>query len=124
MGEDDRNKAIAIYAIYLFGLFTAVPFVIGVVLAYVFRGESSPAPASHYEHQIGLFWRFLIGNVLNGVLFAIAMPLSAVIIGLPLLLLSGLIFAWLWVMMLTRCVRGISKAGAQEPYPVPAGWSL
>jgi uncharacterized membrane protein len=124
MAEDDRNKAIAIYAIYLIGLFTAVPFVLGVVLAYVFRGEGDPAARSHFDHQVGLFWRFVIGNVLNGILFTVAMPLSAIIIGLPLLLLSGLIFVWLWVMMLTRCVRGISKASAHEPYPVPAGWSL
>ncbi|MEM9286023.1 MAG: hypothetical protein AAGA39_09080, partial [Pseudomonadota bacterium] len=104
--------------------FTAVPFLIGVVLAYVFKSSGSPQIQSHYEHQIGLFWRFVLGNLLNGVLVGIGFATLILLVGFPVLLVAGVIFVWLWVMMLTRCIRGIGRLNAGEPYPIPAGFSL
>ncbi|MEO1657847.1 MAG: hypothetical protein AAFR65_09005 [Pseudomonadota bacterium] len=124
MTQDERWQGIAIYGLYLLALFTAVPFFIGVVLAYVFRSSGSPAIQTHFEHQIGLFWRFFLGNVLNAVLASAGMALAIVIIGLPMLLVAAAIFIWLWVMMLTRCIRGIGRLNTGEAYPIPAGFSL
>lgn len=128
MEDEERWQGIAIYVLYLVALFTALPFLLGVALAYVLKGRASLAAQTHFEHQIGLFWRFLIGNVLNGLLFGLGAALSSTVVlavlGLPIMLLSGIVFIWLWLMMLVRCMRGIGRINQSEGYPVPAGWGL
>lgn len=128
MNEEERWKGIAIYVLYLVALFTALPVLIGGILAYVFRDGADPVMGSHYEHQIGLFWRFIIGNFLNGVLISVGVFLSSTvifaIIGIPLLIVCAVIFVWLWLMLLTRSARGIKRINRGEAYPVPAGWGL
>lgn len=124
MTQDERWQGIAIYSLYLIALFTGVPFFIGVILAYVFRSSGSAQIQSHYEHQIGLFWRFFLGNVVNFAIAGVGFATMILLVGFPILLLAAAIFIWLWVMMLTRCIRGISRLNAGEPYPIPAGFSL
>jgi uncharacterized membrane protein len=128
MSDDERWQGIAVYAIYIVGLFTALPLLIGLVLAYLFRSGASPAAKTHYEHQIGLFWRFVLGNIVVGFLVGIGWFLTMTvvlgIIGIPLLILCGVIFVWLWVMLLTRSLRGIGRLNQAEAYPIPAGFSL
>ncbi|MEM7741501.1 MAG: hypothetical protein AAF225_11960 [Pseudomonadota bacterium] len=124
MTQDERWQGIAIYSLYLIALFTGVPFFIGVILAYVFRAGGSPAIQTHYEHQIGLFWRFFFGNIVNCVVVATGFATMILLIGFPILLLAAAIFVWLWVMMLTRCIRGIAQLNAGHAYPIPAGFSL
>jgi uncharacterized membrane protein len=128
MAEEERWQGIAIYAIYLVALFTALPFLLGVVLAYVFKGSATIEARTHFEHQIGLFWRFFLGNVVNAGLFFVGLALSSTVVlavlGLPIMILSGIVFVWLWLMMLARCLRGIGRLNANQAFPVPAGWGL
>lgn len=128
MRDEERWQGIAVYGLYLVALFTGVPALVGVILAYIFRDGAGPEAQSHFEHQIGLFWRAVIGNFINGVVFAIAMALTGTVIlaviGIPLMIVNGIIFVWLWLMLLTRSVRGISRLNRGEGYPVPAGWGL
>ncbi|NRA31496.1 MAG: hypothetical protein HRU11_14695, partial [Parvularculaceae bacterium] len=77
MPDDERWQGIAIYLLYLVALFTGVPFLIGVILAYVFRGNAAPAIGSHFEHQIGLFWRVFLGGVAACLLFWTGVALTA-----------------------------------------------
>ncbi len=128
MNEDERWKGIAIYGLYLIAAFTGLPYFLGVILAYLFRGSASPAMATHFEHQIGLFWRILISGILNGALISIGASLSATVIlaviGLPMVLLGVLGLLYTWVMSMTRSLRGIGKINNAEAFPIPAGWSL
>lgn len=128
MTEEERWKGIAVYALYLIALFTAVPWLIGVILAYLFRSSGNPMAVTHFEHQIGLFWRFLFGTVISGVMAAIGWALTATIVlsvvGIPLIIAAGIFFVWSWVMMLTRSINGILRLNRGEGYPIPAGWRL
>lgn len=128
MTDDERFRGIAIYALYLVALFTGVPFFIGVILAYIFRGSGSPAIVSHFEHQIGLFWRIFLGGIISGALIGFGALLTSTMIllfiGIPLILLGALGLLWTWLMMLTRSIRGIGRLNQNAPYPVPAGWGL
>ncbi|NNU16878.1 hypothetical protein HK107_11170 [Parvularcula sp. ZS-1/3] len=128
MNEEDRLKAIAIYALYIVAVVTAVPYFLGVILAYVFKGSAGPEMDTHFEHQIGLFWRVVISGIINGALISIGVFLTATvvlaIIGIPMIIVGGLGLLWTWVMGLTRSIRGIGKIQSGEPYPIPAGWSL
>ena len=128
MNEDERWQGIAVYGLDLVAQFTALPYLIGVILAYLFKGSASPAMATHFEHQIGLFWRIVISGVLNSMIISIGAALSATvvlaIIGIPMIVLGALGLLYTWVMALTRSIRGIGKINNAEAYPVPAGWSL
>ncbi|GGY53885.1 hypothetical protein [Parvularcula lutaonensis] len=128
MSDEERWQGIAVYSLYLVALFTGVPALVGVILAYIFREDAGPVAQSHFEHQIGLFWRAVFGNVINGIIFAVGVALTSTvifsIIGIPLMIVSGIVFIWLWLMLLTRSIRGISRLNRGEGYPVPAGWGL
>ena len=74
-----------VYAIYAVSLFTALPMLIGVVIAYLGRGEARGTVGwDHLTWAIRTFWAFLLLGLLFG-------ALTWVLIGWPLL---GLL--WLW----------------------------
>jgi uncharacterized membrane protein len=102
--EDDRGKATAIYVIYLVAIFTQLPFLIGVVLAYVFRGTPPAWLDSHFDKQIGLFWWFVLWSL-------IGWPLTFVL-GIGFLILIPL-HIWIFI----RCVQGLARVNRGE------GWS-
>lgn len=128
MTDDERWQGTAIYGLYLVALFTGVPFLVGVILAYLFRGNAAPEIATHFNHQIGLFWRIFFGGLVSGALIATGVVLTStvilLIIGVPLIVLGGLGFLWTWLMMLTRSIRGIGRLNGYQPYPLPGGWGL
>jgi uncharacterized membrane protein len=115
-GFDDTSKAIAVYVIYIAALVTALPFFIGVILAYIMRSDAPAWARSHFDHQIGLFWRFVIASIVLIAVLWIAIPLSFVIIGIPFVILVGLLFVYLWVWLLIRCLKGIGDARRAMPY--------
>lgn len=128
MTDDERWQGIAVYALYLIALFTGVPFLIGVILAYIFNGSATVQAQSHYDHQIGLFWRFVLGNIILWVVLGTGIALTStvvfLIIGVPMIIGAALAFVWLWIVMLVRCIRGIGLINRNEPYPLPAGWGF
>jgi len=128
MTDDERWQGIAIYGLYLVALFTGVPFLIGVILAYVFRGNAAPAIATHFEHQIGLFWRVFFGGIVACILFWVGLILTATailaVLGIPMMIAGGLITLWTFLLIIFRCIRGIGNLNAAEPYHGPTGWAL
>lgn len=120
----DSAFAVTVYVIYVVALFTGVPFLIGVVLAYVFRGSAPGWIRSHFDHQVGIFWRVFLGGTVVAGLAVVATVLSFVVIGLFLWPVVGVLFAYLWVWTLVRCVRGMQAANAGRPYDGPVGWRI
>lgn len=115
---------VAIYIIYLVALFTAVPFFIGVILAYLFRSDSDAWVRNHLDHAISLFWRFVLGTFACAGLIAISIPLVVVLIGIPMIIVGVLGLVYLWFYMLIRCLRGIGAARNLAPYPGRFGFSI
>ncbi len=60
--------AVIIYALYLASFITGVTVLIGVALAYAFRGDNPEWVESHYNFQITGFWIFLVGSLIVAVL--------------------------------------------------------
>ena len=82
-----------------------IPFtaIIGVVLAYVWRGEDSAHPmASHFAKQIQVFWYSLIGVVVGTVLMI-------VLIGWFVLIAVAIYFA-------VMSILGLVKALDDKPW--------
>ena len=114
--DDDRGKAGAVWVLYVVALFSAgLSLIVGALLAYVFRSGASPWLRSHYDEQIRIFWWGVVWAALAAVLVAVGIPLSFVIVGIPILLI-GLAMAglsWLWV--LVRSIKGLARLKDGQP---------
>jgi uncharacterized membrane protein len=106
--SDERQMPLIIYILYLASFLNGVTAIVGVVLAYVSRDTAPEWLKSHYTFQIRTFWIGLL-------LFAIAVPLCFIIIGIPMVLAAAVWFV-------VRCVLGLSRLTRAEPYPTPLSW--
>ncbi|MBE0489217.1 MAG: DUF4870 domain-containing protein [Halomonas sp.] len=94
----DTTMPMVVYALYLISFVVGFTSVIGVVIAYVYRGKGPAWLDEHYRYQIRTFW--------IGLLYAtIASILVLVVIGIPLLIALA-------VWLIVRCVKGFR--GLQE----------
>lgn len=90
--------ALVIYGFYLGGLIIGFTLLIGVVVAYVYKGKGPAWLDEHYRYQIRTFW--------IGLFYAIIFSLlTLVLIGFPLLIALA-------VWLIIRCAKGIK--GLQE----------
>ncbi|OJA07072.1 DUF4870 domain-containing protein [Halomonas sp. QHL1] len=96
--QPDTTMAMVIYALYLASFILGFTSIIGVVIAYVYKGKGPAWLDEHYRYQIRTFW---IGLV-YGVIFSL---LTLILIGFPLLLALA-------VWLIIRCVKGFK--GLQE----------
>ena len=103
-----RQIAFAIYILYLANIFLALTGIVGVVLAYVYRGDGPGWLQSHYRFQIRTFWIGILYSV-------ISIVLMFVFVGYVLALLVVL---WLIV----RCAKGMKHLSRGQPHPDPASW--
>ncbi|MBR9904578.1 MAG: DUF4870 domain-containing protein [Gammaproteobacteria bacterium] len=96
--QPDTTMAMVIYALYLASFLLGVTSIIGVVIAYVYKGKGPTWLDEHYRYQIRTFWiGFVYGTICTVLLFAV--------IGFPL-------FVALAIWFIIRCVKGFK--GLQE----------
>jgi uncharacterized membrane protein len=102
--SDTRMLAIIVYGLYLVGWpCLHLPTVAGLILAYIKRGEvRGTIWESHFANQIETFWVSLV-------LFAVAIPLCFVVIGVPILV--GTVIWFLY-----RTIKGLVRAIENQPY--------
>jgi uncharacterized membrane protein len=102
----DLNRPTIINLLFLASYVTGITAVIGVVLAYVWRGEAhEPWEATHYQYQITTFWVGLAGMLLSFILMI-------VLIGfLTMLAVAG------WI--LVRVILSMIAAQKREAMPNP-----
>ncbi|EHQ51771.1 MULTISPECIES: DUF4870 family protein [Ectothiorhodospira] len=108
-GKDQTLMPKIIYVLYLISPIVGLTGLIGVIVAYVYRGDSSGWLRSHYDFQIRTFWMGLVYMVV-GVLLAF------VLIGYLVLL-----FWFVWLII--RCVKGLKALGEGQAVTHPERWS-
>ncbi len=120
---EDKTLPAVCYALYLLAFATGITAVIGLVIAYTQRRAASPAMESHYTFLIRTFWIGLVlaivGAMVGGVLFAVGMVLSVILIGFPIMALAGMVWAATAVWFGLRCVVGLIYLSRGEAYPRP-----
>lgn len=105
-GAFDMNRPTIVGLLYLASWLTGITGIVGVVLAYVWRGEEhQPWEATHYTYLIRTFWIGLAGSVIGFVLMI-------VLIGFPILLAVAI-----WV--LVRSIMSLINAQKRAPMPDP-----
>jgi uncharacterized membrane protein len=105
----DLNHPTIISLLYLSSVILGVTALVGVVLAYVWKGEAHAEwETSHYQYLIRTFWIALIGTV-------VGIVLMVVLIGFLLILA---VFA----LVVVRCVLSLINAQKRQPMPNPETW--
>ncbi|MBK5264287.1 MAG: hypothetical protein JJE34_03475 [Alphaproteobacteria bacterium] len=102
----DFNGPTIVALLYLGGFITGISGLVGLVLAYVWKGENRPAwEISHYEFQIRTFWFGFAASIIGIVLM---------IVGIGFLILLAVC---IWVVV--RSVISLLKAQKKEAMPDP-----
>ncbi|MBO9706741.1 MAG: hypothetical protein J7521_00890 [Caulobacter sp.] len=119
---EDKVLPIVVYALYLLSFTNGLTLFVGLIVAYLNRGEAGPVNASHYTFAIRTFWLsiwwFLIGVAL--ILFGVA--LLVVLIGLPMIIVGAAILAAITLWFVVRMILGLNYLLKGEPYPRPQAW--
>ncbi|NIP15223.1 MAG: hypothetical protein GWM88_11085 [Pseudomonadales bacterium] len=102
------TQAKVIYVLYLAALLNGVTMLIGVVMAYLARGDAPEWLGTHYRFQIRTFWMGLLYSLL-------ATMLTPVLIGL-----FGFLLIAVW--LIVRCVKGLKAADREEPVESVESW--
>lgn len=105
----DFNRPTILSILYLSSFLLFVTAIIGVVLAYVWKGEpQADWEASHFAYAIRTFWIGFLGSI-------ISIILMVVLIGFLLITAVG-------VLVVVRCVLSLINAQKQAPMPNPDTW--
>jgi uncharacterized membrane protein len=117
--SEDRTLPAVVYALYLIGLVNGLTILVGLVIAYANKDGAAPRAQSHYIFQIRTFWTAIALWVIGGVLIFWGIPLSFILIGVPLLMLGGLIVGCVHIWFAVRCILGLVYLVQGEAYPRP-----
>jgi len=121
---EDRALPAVVYALYILGLFHGLTLIIGLIMAYVLRGSSGPANASHYTYLIRTFWMSL-GIAAAGVaIMLVSIPFTFILIGIPFLWAGGVICVLAWVWAMIRSIVGAIRLAEGAPIAQPYGWAV
>ena len=105
----DANRPTIISLLYLSSFLLGITVIIGVVLAYVWKGEpQADWEASHYAYLIRTFWIGFFGSVISFILMII--------------LIGFLLWIAVAVLVIVRCVLSLINAQKQAPMPNPETW--
>lgn len=122
--EEDKILPAVVYGLYLLGFTNGLTFVIGLIVAYVNRDSAGPINQSHYTFAIRSFWLSIAWFIIGFLVFMAGLVLSIVLIGIPLLLVGGLIMGAVGVWFIVRCIMGIVYLVRGEAYPRPLSWLI
>lgn len=92
----DAGTAKVIYILYLVSIVVGITAIVGVIMAYVNKADAPRWVQSHYHFQIRTFW--------IGVLYSVVGWMTA-----PFLI-GYLIFLFVLVWLIMRCVKGMGWA--------------
>ncbi len=120
--SEDRSLPFIIYGLYLLGMANGLTILVGLVAAYANQGGAGSRMRSHYVFQIRTFWTAIGWWIIGGTLILFGLPLSVVLVGVPMVMLGGLIFAVGHLWFGIRCLAGVVYLARDEAYPRPRSW--
>ncbi len=104
----EGRTANLIYILYLLSLIFGVTSLVGLIMAYINKGDAPEWVQSHYRFQIRTFWIGLLLGVIGAVTVAF-------VVGI-------LILVFLFVWWIARCVKGMKYISEGSAHPDPASW--
>jgi len=104
------GNANLIYILYLASIIVGITGLVGVIMAYVGKGEADQVTLSHYQNQIGIFWKSFL-------FFVVSFFLMFILIGFITFLV-----ALVWYIM--RNIKGMQALGRGEAIANPGSWGF
>ena len=104
----DAGTAKVIYILYLIGIVVGITSIVGVIMAYVKKGDAPEWVQTHYRFQIRTFW--------IGLLYSVVGALTMVII------IGWFILLFVLVWLIIRCVKGMGWADKGQPVQNVESW--
>ena len=103
-----RDGAVLAWILFILSIPSANLLVLaGLIVAYACRGSATGLAAQHIEAQINLFWSvFWVSVVLWG-LIAVSAVASVLLIGIPFLILFGLLLLLVSIWFTVKSVLGL-----------------
>ncbi|WP_336080308.1 DUF4870 family protein [Thalassospira sp. CH_XMU1448-2] len=99
-----------IYILYLVGIVLPLVGLVGLIFAYVKKGDAPEWAKTHYRFLIRTFWIYILYIVVGSIT-------SMIIIGWFILLA-----ALVWFII--RMVKGLNGLRTGIPHPNPTGWMI
>jgi uncharacterized membrane protein len=110
-GGFDLNRPTIISLLYLSSFILGITGIVGLVLAFVWKGEPHEAwVGTHYQYLINTFWIGLAGSIIGVIL-------TLVLIGILVLFAVA-------ALVIVRCVMSLINAQKQQPMPNPGSWLI
>lgn len=106
--SEETGQAKVIYVLYLAGFIVGVTPLIGVVMAYLAKGEAPEWLDTHYRYQIRTFWIAFLYTFVSALL-------TVILIGI-----LGLLATAVW--LIVRCIKGFQALDRGEPIENVATW--
>ena len=97
-----------VYILYLVGLIVGITSLVGLIMAYINRGDAPDWVKTHYRYQIRTFWIGLLYGVVGVVT--------------TLILIGWVIILFVVIWWIIRCVKGMKGVGQGDPAADPATW--
>jgi uncharacterized membrane protein len=120
--SEDRTLPAVVYALYLVGLANGLTILIGLVIAYANREAASPMARSHYTFLIRTFWLSIAWFLIGCALIGVGAVFSIILVGIPLVILGGLICSVVGIWFAVRAIVGVITLSRGEAYPRPDTW--
>ena len=102
IGDRERRTPTLVYLLFLVGLLVPPAGIVGVIAAYVNKGDGPDWVQSHFRFQIGTFWK--------GAIFLVAGAL------LVFFVVGYFVFLTWFVWLAVRCLNGLNL---EERHGVP-----
>lgn len=109
-GHEAEGKvpAVIVWALFILSIPSAnVLVLIGLVVAYAARGSASGLPRTHLDAQIRLFWSVFWWTIACWIAIAVSVLASAILIGIPFLLLFVVLWFLITVWFTVKSVIGL-----------------
>jgi uncharacterized membrane protein len=117
--REDTTIAIVCYALYLAAFITGFTAIIGLILAYTQQGTAGPDMRTHYTFLIRTFWIGVVLTVATCLLAGVGALLSFILVGIPIVILAGVLGSVAAIWYGVRCIIGLVHASRGDAYPRP-----
>jgi len=107
-GDDGKVAALAAWALFILSIPSANLLVlVGLVVAYAARSSAAGVPRQHLDAQIRLFWSAFWWTIACWIAIALSVVLSVVLIGIPFLILFGILWFLISVWFTVKSIFGL-----------------
>ena len=118
--DEDLTLVLVVHGLFIGSLLGFAPAaIVGLIIALVAQETAGPIARSHYRFQIRTFWIGLLAWAVAGVAMFWGAVFSVVLIGIPLLIVSGIAVGAIWLWALVRSALGLAWAVQGRPCPRP-----